>query len=219
VGQLHQVEQRLVWMLAAFALAVPTTGAESYCSLRVRVLYPDGQRADALVSVEEKSGRVQRQRQEATDLRFCDLGVTPVTVKVGVDGTCNQVIVRNVPLAWNVSNLLTVTYDVDPCLVEKPPPPVPLCRTVFRIADSSGKWLVRAPIRISTPTPAVLLTDGFGRASFLAKAADEIAGSVEAPGYAAVEFRITCTRSEPVHEEDIRLKPAERDLGSTQKKQ
>jgi hypothetical protein len=203
MGQLHQVARHFVWMLVAVA---PHTSAQSFCSLTVRALYPDGQPADAMVSVQEKSGRIESVRQTAKDVRFCDLGALPVTVKVGLDSTCNQVVIHNVPLTWNATTHLTVTYDIDPCLVEKPPPPSPVCRIVFRIADTTGKWISGIPINLSAPAPTTLQTDEFGRASFLAKLGDRIDGSVDGEGYVPVSFNASCTRSEPLHEELLTLK-------------
>ena len=205
MGQLYQVNRRLVWLLAtAVFSAVPVT-AQSYCSLTVRVLQADGQRADAPVTIEEKGGRTERRRQGPTDALFCDLGALPVSVKVGLDGTCNQVVVRNVPVAWNMPIQLTITYDVAPCLVETPPPPSPLCRIVFRVADAAGRWVPGIPIRIVSPMATVLKGDEFGRASFVAKLGDHVAGSIEARGYESVQFRTACDRLERVHEEQIRL--------------
>ncbi len=205
MGQLYQVAVQTLWVLTAVAAAAIPCTPQSYCSLTVRVLYPDGQPADALVTVEEKNGRVERRRQETGDVRFCDLGAHPVSVKVGLDGTCNQVIVHNVPVAWNVATKITVTYDVDPCLVETPPPPSPVCRIVFRVADAGGKWLPGVPIRIRTPMVTVLRGDDFGRASFVTRVGDQVTGSVEAQGYGPFQFHAACAESERVHEEDIRL--------------
>jgi hypothetical protein len=205
MGQLHQMNRHLVWILALIAPSA-LNSAQSYCSLTVRVFYPDGQPADAVVSVHEKSGRVESIRQEGAEVRFCDLGALPVTVKVGPDGTCNQVVVENVPMGWNLSRRLTITYDVDPCLAEKPPPPAPICRMVFRIADTSGKWISGVPIKLSAPASTSLLADQYGRASILIKVGEQVTGSVERQGYATAQFSATCTQSEPVHEELLRLK-------------
>lgn len=52
-----------------------------YCSLSVPVLSPDQRRpVEVLVSVREKSGRVVEKETAAEDVKFCDLGVSPVTV-------------------------------------------------------------------------------------------------------------------------------------------
>jgi hypothetical protein len=207
VGQLHKIGRQIIWVLAAVLAAGCPAIAQRYCSLTVRVLSPDGRREDALVSVEEKNGRLESLRQGSTDVRFCDLGAIPVTVKVGVDGTCNQVVVRNVPVAWNAPVSLTITYDIEPCLVEAPPPPSRICRMVFRVADTVGKWIPGIPITIASPMVTTLRADDYGRASFVASPGDRVSGSVDGQGYEPVQFSIICNRSEPVHEEVIRLIP------------
>jgi len=178
--------------------------AQDYCSLVVKVVSPDGRRPGASVYVEEKSGRIQEKDQEFDDVKFCDLGALPVTVKVGEDRSCNQVIVREVPIAWNEPYLLTVTYDPEPCIREHVPPPVPLCTIVFRVADINGRWVGGATIHLSSPTTSRLTTDRYGRASFVARLDADVRGLVTADDKRG-DVRFTCTRSELVHEEYIKL--------------
>jgi hypothetical protein len=111
MGRLHTVV-----LQSALIFSANSAFAADYCSLVVRVLSPDGKHEEAIVAVEEKNGRRIERDPTAEDVRFCDLGVEPVAVKVGSDGTCNQVVVREVPLAWREQYLLMVTYDTRPCL-------------------------------------------------------------------------------------------------------
>jgi hypothetical protein len=185
----------LLW--AASALA-----GQDYCSLSVRVLTPDGRRPQVSVSVQEANGRVVEKEQRARDVRFCDLGGLPVTVKVGGADTCNQVVVRDVPIAWNEPYLLRVTYDPGPCLLCPPPPPTPMCRVVFRIADDAGGWAHGATVSISHPTATRKAADSFGRASYVVKRGEQVRGSVDARDKLAV-FDFTC--AQPVHEEFVTL--------------
>ena len=88
---LHQVMKvgALFLILSGLQRAV----AADYCSLAVRVISPDQRRpVEVLVSGSEKSGRVIEKETTSEDVKFCDLGITPVTVTVGGD-TCNQVVV------------------------------------------------------------------------------------------------------------------------------
>jgi hypothetical protein len=117
------------WTFGSSCLA-----AEGVCSLSVRVLAPDGRRPEASVSVREASGRVTDKEQEDGDVQFCDLGIAPVTVKVGGDGLCNQVTIHNVPISWDHPYRLTVTYDPEACDEHhRAPPPVPICEVLFRV--------------------------------------------------------------------------------------
>jgi hypothetical protein len=179
--------------------------AADYCSLAVRVLSPDQRRpVEVLVSVREKGGRVIEKETTSEDVKFCDLGITPVTVTVGGD-TCNQVLVRDVPLTWGAQYVLTITYDPEPCMPERPPAPVPVCQVLFRISDSKGKWLERASIRFQGSQKPTLETDSAGRVLQLLKAGDRVTGAVDLRGYTGKTFAISCSRSEPVHEESIQL--------------
>jgi hypothetical protein len=81
----------------------------------VRVLLPDGRRPEAPVTVIEHGGRTEEKDQEDRDVEFCDLGILPVTVKVGSDGMCNQTTVENVPISYDNTYTLVVTYDALAC--------------------------------------------------------------------------------------------------------
>jgi hypothetical protein len=189
------------WM--AFLLwTVSGLAGQDYCSLTVRVVTPDGRRPQVSVSVQEANGRVVEKDHESRDVRFCDLGGLPVTVKVGGSDTCNQVIVREVPIAWNEPYLLKVTYDPEPCLVCLPPPPRPICRVVFRIADRAGGWVPGAAINISHPAATSKITDSFGRASYVTRRGEQVRGSISVDDKLAT-FEFTC--AEPVHEEWVKL--------------
>ena len=168
----------------------------------MRVVTPNGLRPEVAVSVEEKNGHIQEQEPTSKDAQFCDLGGLPVTVRVGYDGSCNQVIVREVPVVWREPYLLRVMYDPTPCNRDLPRPPVPVCRMVFRVSGSDGKWLERARIEILQPTLVELRTDKFGRASLVAKADQEVRGSVSM-GDRVADFRSLCDKGERVHEQAI----------------
>lgn len=195
-----------VSLVSFLAFSACISAAQSACSLTVRVLLPDGQRPEAPISVKEQSGRTLEKDQENEDVQFCDLGILPVTVTVGSDGLCNQVTVRDVPVAWNQSYLLTVTYDPVACHEHGPPPPVPICRVLFRVSDLAGKWIPAASIKLSNPTLDSMKADQYGRAEFVTKVADEIRGSVAASGFRSTDFKWECSRSEPLHEQLVKLK-------------
>jgi hypothetical protein len=189
------------WLVSALC-----AGAADVCSLTVRVLSPGGKRLVVPVSVEEQNGRVQEKDQNGADVQFCDLGILPVTVKVGSDTLCNQVTVKDVPITWERSYLLVVTYDPDSCSrLEYVPMPVPTCPILFRVSDSIGSWIPGASIKISAPASYVLKTDIHGRAYFLAKVEDKLSGTVRAPGYNTTDFTATCAGTQDLQEKSIRL--------------
>jgi hypothetical protein len=85
---MDRLYQIILAVLVAFGMLTGERlhGDDSYCSLSVRVLSPDGRRPEVPVSVEESSGRVVDEEQEGDDVKFCDLGIRSVTVTVGVLG-------------------------------------------------------------------------------------------------------------------------------------
>lgn len=187
--------QRLVCILVLWScwIASPDAGlAQDKCSLVVRVLTPDGIRPEAPISVTEKSGRTQEQQQEGGDVQFCDLGFLPVVVTVGSVGSCNQVTVKDVPVSLEDTYTLTVTYDPLAC-PESLPPPVPICRILFRVSDSGGKWIPGAHLTLTRPSRTELTADRFGRALFIARSGQEVSGSVSGSSFSPVNFSWTCS--------------------------
>jgi hypothetical protein len=114
---MERLYQLMLVAALGFIPGPPVGQAHNTCSLHVRVLTPDGQRPEAPVEVIDGSGRTEYREQEGSDVEFCDLGIMPATVKVGSSGLCNGVTVRDVPVAWNQTYLLTVTYDPLACAI------------------------------------------------------------------------------------------------------
>jgi hypothetical protein len=184
----------------------PVAHAQNACSLHVRVLTPDGRRPGAPVEVIDGSGRTQEREQEGSDVKFCDLGIMPVTVKVGSSGLCNNITVRDVPVAWNQTYLLTVTYDPLACAIwHRPPPPVPACEFLLRIADSDGRWISGASVTIPDLPLGKMTTDQFGRAWFVIRADQDFHGSVAAAGYRTAGIACRCASSERRREQYVKL--------------
>ncbi len=206
MGRLHKLE---CWAFVWFLLSGCIAFGQTYCSLTVRVLAPDGRRPEVSISVAEKNGRTLEKDQEPDlgDVDFCDLGGLPVDVKVGNDGSCNQVTVHDVPIVWKEPYLLRVTYDPEPCLRESPLPLAPVCRIVFRVSSTADKWLRDATIALSQPTAMQLRTDQFGRASVTAKIGQEVAGTVSF-GSEVHSFTLKCAQFEITHEEFLKLIPS-----------
>jgi hypothetical protein len=201
---LDRLRQLIVGLLIAFALFGPNVAvaAEPYCSLSVRVLSPDGRRPEVPVSVRENNGRVVDKEQEGNDVSFCDLGILPVTVTVGVPG-CNETVVKDVPIAWEKPYLLVMTYDVEPCIADSSPPPVPFCRVLLRISDSTGRSVSGASAQFEGTRSVV--ADDAGRLLFTLKLEQKVSGVVASPGYLPARFSVVCSRNERTIEEPVRL--------------
>ncbi len=192
--------------IGLFALAGPVL-ASDYCSLVVDVVTPGGKRPVADVTVIEQNGRKQNQIVKGREARFCDLGVSPVNVKVGGDGTCNQVTVNNVPLSWQKTYRLKITYDPEPCL-EESPHLSRFCTYVFRISDTSGTWISGASVRVM-PGDFTLTTDAAGRASSDVKIG-KVSAVITAPGFSTESVDTTCNAQGAAEPQDVFVRLARR---------
>jgi len=204
--------------------------AAGYCSLSVRVLSPEQWRQEeVLVSVRENSGRIIKKWTTSEDVKFCDLGIMPVTVTVGRDTCNNQTIVKDVRLSWDKQYVLTVTYDLQSCF-DGPrfiANPFPRCVELFRIADMAGNWIENALIQFN---PSGLKTqktdndylniviqnaplrykaqktDNAGRVRLMMEAGEKVKGTISAEGYQSKTFSLSCSRPLYDYEELIKLK-------------
>lgn len=196
----------LAAMIGSLWLASPSWSTD-YCSLIVKVVNGQGQETEAWVTVEERDGRRLREENVPGGVRFCDLGILPVTVMVG-DPACNQVVVRNVPLYWGETRELKVFYDRDPCLID--PPPVAACRILYRFADPEGNWVRKLTLKVDSPRPEKLETDSFGRVLVRIAAGEELRAVATAEGHRTAELRLTCTRENSWVEQKVTLLRADR---------
>jgi hypothetical protein len=182
-------------MVACWLNATPSLSAKDYCSLKVRVVTPDGRQFPVSVTVYEQSGRkIEKEQAPPHDLQFCDLGILPVKVVVG-DSGCHEIVVRDVRNYWQEPYTLKVTYDPEHCMRELPPLPQPLCEVLFRISGSDGGWIDKAAVIFDQPSLGRLQTDSAGRALLVARLENRIRGSVSARGFALREFSIDCSKS------------------------
>ena len=174
----------------AFAIGLMASAwAADYCSLMVKVQDPRGNGVDARVSVEEHDGRRIEKESKVGEVRFCDLGITPVTISVG-HPACNQVVVRNVPLRWGEITTVSVVYDREPCLIDTPP--VAACQFLFRFVDRQHNSIGGATLKVQTPREDVQHADGFGRLFIRIAAGQQLTGVAAMKGYAPLELMIPC---------------------------
>jgi hypothetical protein len=139
-----QVPFRFRYRLALFALIgrpaasvgfTASLQAQSYCSLSVNLIDPQGRAVDANVSVQASYGHTVEKMAVSGSVRFCDLGMNPVTVAVA-HPACNQAIVRNVGLRWGETTKVKIIHDDEPRLHDAPP--VAACFFDSLIASSTG---------------------------------------------------------------------------------
>jgi len=193
---------RVVLCVTIFML--PGAG-QDYCSLIVTVVGAEGLEREARVTVEEPDGRKVTKENRPGGVRFCDLGILPVTVTVG-HPACNQTIVRNVPLWWGKPTKLKITYDRDVCLYEPPPPPRPGCEVLFRVADESGGWVSDAVVELTEPWRRKVESDRYGRLYLYPPYGSRVRGMIRAAGYEPEAVEEKCTRESPPIQRYVRLK-------------
>jgi len=112
--------------------------------------------------------------------------------------------VRDVPVAWNRTYLLRVTYDPEACR-ERVPPPEPTCEILFRVRSPTGAPVPEAVVSLTSPITKSFDADGFGRADIVLRATSHVAGSASGGGLKPANFAFDCSPQEPEHEQTINL--------------
>jgi len=176
--------------------------AKDHCSLVVKAVDSEGREVEADVVVTERDGRRIERENRPGGVKFCDLGITPITVTVG-SPECNQVVVRNVPLRWGETRIVSVIYDDRPCLVD--PPPVAACQFLFRFIDTQHNFVKGVSLKTQTPYEEVHKADDFGRLLMKIPAGQQLLGMAAANGYGPAEVRVPCVTNNRKVEQYITL--------------
>ena len=209
---MERLRKKIIFLVRSsiVLLCIPVAAAQSYCSLTVQVETKAGLRPEVPVTVLESNGRkIEKEQSPTKSVHFCDLGILPVTVIVGVNG-CNQVVINDVPLSWHEPYTLKVTHDYESCMKETLPPSRPKCKILFRVMNSRKEWVSKGTIDFDTGKRAPLHTDNSGRAFLSADIDGKIEGFASAAGLSAKHFSITCPTSR-IHEEILTLEDLKKD--------
>jgi hypothetical protein len=177
-------------LVAGAVLMATNMQAAAYCSLIVTVHNAAGEGVSVRIAVEETNGWRVAESASQGSAKLCGLGIKPVTVIVG-DAACNQVTVRNVPLQWNTTQTLPVTYDETPCRSDTPP--VAACAFVLRFIDTSHQPIGTLSFATTKPFPQTYRADDYGRVMVRIAAGQEMLGEGSASGYKPVQVSIRCT--------------------------
>lgn len=147
-------------LVVLLLLPVWIVAASDYCSLEVKVVSDDGKKLITGIQVYEAGGSVREAISEGGIATFCDLGIKPVTVKVGASG-CNRVVVEDVQLDWGNTTRLKIVYKHEPCY--KTVAAAPGCRALLRVRNDQA-WIQGAKILNELDRKRVLdRTDKYGR--------------------------------------------------------
>ncbi len=186
---------------------VSSLRAQDYCSLIVKVVDPTGREVEARVSVVEQDGHTTERDNRPGGVKFCGLGIKPVSVVVG-HPACNQVTVRNVSLDWNETTTVHIIYDRQPCLIDRPP--VAACEFLFRVVDSKDTPLGSASLKMIKPFDQVYRGDRYGRILVRIAAYQTLDALITAKGYMNREVSIRCISDNQSLERRVTLEREER---------
>jgi hypothetical protein len=177
----------------ALLLGFESASAQEFCSLTVQVVDPKGKIvAGVPVTVEEKTGRIESASGDGGEVRFCDLGVLPVVIRVGSPYDCDHTVVQNVPLTWGLTRQVRVIFDRMACLTDSPPPPL-LCAVLFRFSDDKGSWIPGVEFKPAIQRFPNLRSDAYGRAMVRMANGEELHVKTSKDGYLPVAIDLKCS--------------------------
>jgi len=191
---------RLLTIILAFCFSA---SAADYCSLAVKVIDPQGREPETLVSVRERDGRVTQHENARGGVGFCNLGITPVEVTVGPP-SCNQAIVRNVPVDWAEERKITILYDPAPCMVDTPP--VAACEFLLRFVAAGGEPISGVRFELEKPYEQAWKADRFGRVMIRIAAGQQMSGVATHQGLAPAEVAAPCVTQNRLMERYVTLR-------------
>lgn len=188
-----------IWVILCGNMGVAVQ-AEPYCSLHVFISARESSlREEFPVVVQESNGWRSQVMTKGGLVKFCNLGVEPVTVTVGSED-CIQVVARNVRLYWKTTVPLRLTYDDAGC---PDTPPSTGCWFLYRFVGHNNE-----PIQAVSLTLAEGLThvsDDYGRVLIAIGVGRTVKAEGTAPGYKPVAPLVKCENQEVMSERIVRM--------------
>ena len=160
--KLFQLTLILAVTLIAFGL---NAQAQDNCSLVVKLVDVHDKEVTSPIPVtlKEENGRVSQAKYRIGGLRFCGLGILPVTLIVG-SPYCHEITIRNVPVGLTEPRTTKVIADNEACSDgSKESLPLPFCRMLIRFVDQQDAWLPEVSIDPPAPITGLRRTDLYGR--------------------------------------------------------
>jgi len=140
-------------------VTLPVRGAQEYCALRVRVLGPEFQPVDTVISLYDEENRLfSRQQTVGGQGSLCDLGFGTYRLEVGRPGHCSAVTVNGIRDHW--PNTMEIKTVMNRCGGGDNFAQVG-CVAALRIKDASGGPL--PGVDVGAGGAMHLRSDGFGR--------------------------------------------------------
>jgi hypothetical protein len=173
-------------------LAVITAPAQDFCSLTVRVANPDGYKPTGVpVILVESNGRVEPGTTKNGEVKFCDLGLSPVTVTVGGSDRCGELAVRNVAVNWGTERVLKVIYDHAYCNGDEIQNAG--CLDLLRFVDELARPVAGVHLEAATGVAHEVQSDGYGRAMVKLQSGETAVLNARSPGHKPETVELTCS--------------------------
>jgi hypothetical protein len=177
--------------LLLFLVAV-TASARDFCSLTVRVANAAGYKPTGLsVALVESNGRTEAATTKDGEVRFCDLGISPVTLTIGEGDRCNEVVIRNLALNWDTDRVLNVIYDREYCHGDELQSAG--CLFLLRFVNEQGRAV--GPVRFAPPIGRArsVQSDGYGRAIVTLQPGETRTFSGSLSGFGTEKVELQCS--------------------------
>ena len=157
------IARAATWMLSGFAIlmlvTLPIRGGQEYCALRVRVLGPELQPVDTVISLYDEENRLfSREQTVGGQGDLCDLGFGTYRLEVGHPGLCSAVTVNGIRDHW--PNAMEIKAVMNRCGGGDNFARVG-CVAALRVKDASGGPLPGVDVGAGGATH--VRSDGFGR--------------------------------------------------------
>lgn len=150
------------YVLGLLAVFPAASLGQDFCSLTVHI--EESLNSQVPVTVEESDGRMETAYSIDGVARFCGLGISPVTIRVGRD--CAPVTVSGVRPVWGITRNVHVIYNDSQCREDRAMAlGGPICSLLlrFRGDDKNGKPLAGVVVRPPAPSYTELRSDQWGR--------------------------------------------------------
>jgi hypothetical protein len=190
-GVFYMSLSKLVFATIAFAAGA---AAQDYCSLVVEVVNSGNIRVfgEVPVMVEEPSGRLEWRVAKDGIVEFCDLGIQPVTVKVGRRaGSCGYTVVQGVATGWRHPRRIKVVYEDGPCYED--PPVNSGCSLLLRVAGEGNQWITGVTFSPPLAQRPQLTSDAYGRMMLIIAKGEVIHSQLHKDDYSDEPLDISCS--------------------------
>lgn len=173
-------------------LVAATAAAKDYCSLTVEVANARGYKPTGVsVSLVEDNGRVETATTNAGEAKFCDLGISRVTLTIGERDRCNEIVVRNVALNWDTERVLNVLYDREYCNGDELQSIG--CSVLLRFVDEQGKSIPDVQFEPPVGRLRNAHSDTYGRALVGLRLGETVIVAARSPNYMGETIELRCS--------------------------